>query len=124
MPFDDEKLLTLAGSGAFSRGRRYHAEGRIELMWCDDDRLEGRARGSDVYAFRLLRKKGGAWEWRCECPAADGNAFCKHLVAAVLAARGNPADEADADRSPHPARGGENCWPSSSSNRPSVWPYG
>jgi hypothetical protein len=95
--FDDAQLLRLAGKAAFARGRAYCAEGRVELDECGDDRLAGEAQGTRRYAF-VLERAGGDWRWSCGCPAADDGSFCKHLVAAVLAARADATTAADGAR--------------------------
>lgn len=95
---DDGWLRMEAGDGAFSRGRAYHRDGQVELSRLSATALTGQAFGSDTYRLTLNRA-GSGWRWGCECPAADGGAFCKHLVAAVLAARagdcGAAADDGD-----------------------------
>ncbi len=100
----DHELLTLAGKPAFARGRAYHADARIALSRHDPDGLEGEARGSEHYAL-WLERDGSRWRWDCACPAADGGAFCKHLVAAVLTARGDPPETASAPTTRRAKRG-------------------
>lgn len=97
----DDELSTLAGQQAFARGRGYCREGRIALSRNDERELEGEAEGSEVYAL-WLRREGAGWKWDCTCPAADGGAFCKHLVAAVLTAREENSD-AEVDDAADPA---------------------
>ena len=82
----DAELKQIAGTGAFARGREYAQAGRISLDACSADGLRGHALGTRRYALRLQRENG-QWQWDCECPAADDGSFCKHLVAAVIAAR-------------------------------------
>jgi hypothetical protein len=94
-----DELLRLAGERAYARGRAYHREGRIALARVEDDRIDGEARGSEDYPL-WLRRENGRWRWGCACPAADGGAFCKHLVAAVLTARGQAAEAISEDAAP------------------------
>lgn len=93
----DAELERLAGKAACARGRGYYREGRVHLTAASAGALEGEAHGTETYRL-WLRSDGGAWRWDCECPAADGGALCKHLVAAVLTAR----DGAPGDASPDP----------------------
>lgn len=83
---EDAWLLEQAGDGAFARGRAYSRDGRISLSQVSDGVLAGEAFGSEIYRLQLTCADSG-WRWHCDCPAADGGAFCKHLVAAVLTAR-------------------------------------
>ncbi len=83
---DDEWLQDEAGSAAFGRGQGYHARGRIVLHEASESSLAGQAFGSETYSLWMKREADG-WGWDCDCPAADGGVFCKHLVAAVLTAR-------------------------------------
>ncbi|HET6169420.1 MAG TPA: SWIM zinc finger family protein [Terracidiphilus sp.] len=79
-------MLEWAGKAAFERGRGYHAGGRVVLSKVAGAALIGNAHGTETYRL-WLKREGGDWQWACDCPAADGGAFCKHLVAAVLTAR-------------------------------------
>ncbi len=88
----DSDLLELAGKAACERGRSYHAAGRVALSLVSESALAGEAHGSETYRLRLAWD-GSKWLWDCDCPAAAGGAFCKHLVAAAVTAR----DEADAE---------------------------
>lgn len=105
----DNELLTLAGKAAFARGRTYCAGGRIALSDHDNDGLVGEAEGSELYPL-WLKREGADWRWDCACPAADGGAFCKHLVAAVLTTRQASADGDDGD-------GADRCPPGGSAKR-------
>lgn len=94
---DDAWLRAQAGDGAFARGRVYCRDGRIELFQVSDNTVTGQAFGTDTYRVRLTRA-GQDWRGHCDCPAADGGMFCKHLVAAVLTARDRDGDaDGDAD---------------------------
>ena len=104
---NDDELLRLAGKAAFARGRDLARNGQVELALMDERGFEGEAHGSDDYAL-WFRRDGERRRWNCDCPAADGGAFCKHLVAAVLTGRaalaGEGNDEAPADAAPASAR--------------------
>jgi hypothetical protein len=83
---DDAQLIKMAGKAAFARGRGYYADGRVALSLVSRDAMAGEAYGTETYRLRLAHD-GRDWRWNCDCPAAADGAFCKHLVAAVLAAR-------------------------------------
>lgn len=91
----DAELLELAGKSAFARGRGYAADDRVRLVDVDESGLRAEAQGSEMYAL-WLKREDRKWRWQCDCPAADDGSFCKHLVAAVLTARG----ESDTDDAP------------------------
>lgn len=95
---DDAWLCSEAGDGAFARGKGYAQDGLVELSQLTDLMLRGEAHGTETYRLRL-EYQGGDWDWHCDCPAADGGVFCKHLVAAVLTAR-DGAGEDDAKTKP------------------------
>lgn len=92
---DDALLLEWAGNAAFVRGRGYHAGGRVALSKVADAALVGEAQGTEMYRL-WLKREDGDWQWSCDCPAADAGAFCKHLVAAVLTARGEVVESEEA----------------------------
>lgn len=83
---DGDELIELAGAAAFKRGQDYWRAGRVALSKVSANALAGEAHGTETYRLWLKHTKGD-WQWDCSCPAADGGAFCKHLVAAVLTAR-------------------------------------
>lgn len=80
-----EAMQEWAGERAFERGSRYFLEGRVRVSRTKGGAITGEAHGTDVYAL-WLKNTDGEWDWHCDCPAAEGGAFCKHLVAAVMAA--------------------------------------
>ena len=82
----DDQLLQLAGKGAFERGLGYHRDDRVRLERSDAKVITGFAQGTHRYSL-WIKLNGDMLDWDCECPAADDESFCKHLVAAVLTAR-------------------------------------
>jgi uncharacterized Zn finger protein len=99
-----DEMRDWAGERAFERGSRYFFEGRVQVERISDGTIRGEAHGTDAYAL-WLKQKDGEWRWHCECPAAEGGAFCKHLIAAVMAAandavRKAPDGESAAKESP------------------------
>ena len=83
---DEAWLRDIAGDGAYKRGVGYFKDGAISLSQVSADALAGEAHGSHLYPL-WFKWQEGAWRWYCSCPAAEGRALCKHLVAAVLVAR-------------------------------------
>jgi len=62
---------------------RLLAEGRVQVTWVDDERIEAHVRGSDAEHV-VTYERGG---WRCSCEAARFNQRCSHLAAAQLVTR-------------------------------------
>ena len=91
---DGAALIEMAGAAAFKRGRGYAQAGQVALSQMSATALAGEAHGMRTYTLWLKRAKAG-WQWNCSCPAADGGAFCKHLVAAVLTARQEVPEDTD-----------------------------
>ncbi|WP_300781463.1 SWIM zinc finger family protein [Enhydrobacter sp.] len=83
--FDVAALRKLAGAKVFGRGEDYHADGQVEILSLEPDRVLAQVAGSDDYRTVLVgrgRKIGG----ECSCPAFEDWGFCKHMVATALAA--------------------------------------
>ena len=82
--FDIAALKRLAG-GAFARGEAYHRDGRVEILAIEPRRVLAQVTGTEDYRVNLLGK-GETIKGECACPAFDDYGFCKHMVAAALAA--------------------------------------
>ena len=82
--FDIAALRRLAGS-AFTRGEAYHRDGRVEILAIEPRRVLAQVAGTEDYRVNLLGK-GETVKGECSCPAFDDYGFCKHMVAAALAA--------------------------------------
>lgn len=104
---DDAWLRDEAGDGAFKRGVGYFKSGAVRLLQVSDNALRGEAEGGASYRLWFKLENGG-WRWDCDCPAADGGALCKHLVAAVLTARAEGSAAAQ-DGAALPKRGRKNA---------------
>lgn len=89
-----EEMRDWAGERAFTRGEKYFFEGRVRAECASDGAIRGEAHGAEVYGL-WLQQADGKWDWHCDCAAADGGAFCKHLVAAVMAAASAAVRTAD-----------------------------
>src|ERR1700734_1284218 len=82
--FDIAALKQLAGA-AFARGEAYHRDGRVEILALEPRRVLAQVAGTEDYRVNLLGK-GETIKGECTCPAFDDYGFCKHMVAAALAA--------------------------------------
>jgi uncharacterized Zn finger protein len=89
-PIHAEVLRRAAGGGAYARGLAYHQTGRVELLSTGPSRALAIVRGTEAYQVEVVVRAGevgGA----CECRAFEDSGFCKHMVAAALAAGESPA---------------------------------
>jgi uncharacterized Zn finger protein len=122
-----DEMRDWAGERAFERGSRYFFEGRVQVERISDGTIRGEAHGTDAYAL-WLKQKDGEWRWHCECPAAEGGAFCKHLIAAVMAAANDAVRKApmasQLQRSRLLRRSRTSCWRSCARNLRNGWPVG
>lgn len=92
--FDVAVLRKLVGDKVFERGEDYHAGGQVEILSRESQRVLAQVAGSDDYRVVLTgggKKIGG----ECSCPAFTDRGFCKHMVAAALAANEAPDEVAD-----------------------------
>ena len=80
----NSELKSLAGAGAYARGKDYYAQGRVRLTRVGKIAIEGEAYGTETYAL-WLKREGAEWRYACACPVGAEGSFCKHLVAAGLA---------------------------------------
>lgn len=74
-----------AGRIVYQRGVNYYWLGKTSSLQWVDGQLQARVQGSDLYLVRFWRK-GKDLIACCNCPFAIEGAFCKHQVAAALAA--------------------------------------
>jgi hypothetical protein len=93
--FAPDRLRILAGDTAFARGEAYHAQGAVSLLSAAGEEVLAIVRGGEDYRVRL-HGGGSRIAGDCTCPAFDRDGWCKHLVAAALAA--NAAGEEVPDR--------------------------
>lgn len=84
-PFDESDLRRLAGRGTFQRGLQLLADGHVRKLDVEGGRVEATVEGTDVYRVELW---GGGKElgYRCTCESSADGSFCRHMVAAGLAA--------------------------------------
>lgn len=95
--FDPGGMRELAGDKVFARGEAYFQEGQATVLAIEPERVLALVAGTQDYRVELTgrgRKIGGM----CSCPAYADWGFCKHMVAAALAANaaGEGGEEAGA----------------------------
>src|SRR3984893_12799211 len=83
--FDVTALRKLAGEKVFERGEDYHADGQVEILSLEPERVLAQVAGSDDYRT-VLTGRGKKIGGECSCPAFTDWGFCKHMVATALAA--------------------------------------
>lgn len=92
-PLDVDALRRLAGDKVFARGEAYHRDGRVTILAFEPGRALAQVEGTEDYRTTLTWT-GNSIGGECSCPAFEDWGFCKHMVAAALAAN---AAEGDAD---------------------------
>lgn len=80
-----QSLRIRAGRIVYQRGVNYYRQGKTSSLQWIDGQLQAHVQGSDLYLVRFWRK-GKDLIACCNCPFAVEGAFCKHQVAAALAA--------------------------------------
>ncbi|MGI9598649.1 MAG: SWIM zinc finger family protein, partial [Acidimicrobiales bacterium] len=102
--FESNVIETVASPQSISRGRAYAAGGKVTITTLADSELRAEVRGTTRYRVHLWME-GAGHRWRCNCPVGLNGEFCKHCVAALVAATAPPgATATDADT----GRGGPN----------------
>jgi uncharacterized Zn finger protein len=95
--FDVKALQDLAGEKVFARGDAYFRSGQVSLLSVDPQRVLAEVAGSEDYRT-LVTGRGSRIGGECSCRAFEDRGFCKHMVAAALAANasGDAAEETGA----------------------------
>lgn len=83
--FDIDAARRLAGEKVFARGEAYHRDGQVELLAIKQGRVLAQVTGTEDYRTELVGR-GEDIAGACSCPAFEDWGFCKHMVAAALAA--------------------------------------
>jgi SWIM zinc finger len=91
--FEIGALRALAGDKVFARGAEYHRDGLVQILALEPGRVLAEVAGNEDYRT-VVTGHGTQIGGECSCPAFEDWGFCKHIVAAAIAA--NAAD-ADAD---------------------------
>ena len=89
--FDIDALRDLAGEKTFARGEAYHCDGQVVILSIDQERVLAQVAGTEDYRTVLIGR-GREIAGECSCPAFEDWGFCKHMVAAALAANSAGAD--------------------------------
>ena len=96
LQFDMDALKGLAGDKVFARGQVYHRDGQVEILALESRRVLARVAGSEDYRT-VLTGGGDKIGGECSCPAFEDWGFCKHMVAAALAANAAGAESGAGD---------------------------
>jgi uncharacterized Zn finger protein len=91
--FDIDALRALAGETVFARGEAYHREGLVEILALERGRVLAQVTGNEDYRT-VVTGRGSEIGGECSCPAFEDWGFCKHMVAATLAANAAGGDAA------------------------------
>ncbi len=83
MEINVEDILQEVGRTIFRRGVTYLNEGRVTLMTVNADSFDAEVKGTESYQVHVEEDEDGVWG-DCTCPFP---LTCKHIVAAMLAAR-------------------------------------
>ncbi len=86
---------SLAGERSFARGKDYDRNGQVRIIGIEAQRVLAQVAGTDDYRTEL-RGRGKTIDGDCSCPAFEDRGFCKHMVAAALAANA-AGDDAEAE---------------------------
>src|SRR6267378_4800633 len=91
--FDIGRLRELAGEKAFARGEAYYHGGQVQILVLEPGRVLAQVAGTEDYRTELTGR-GKEIDGACSCPAFEDWGFCKHMVAAALAANAAGSDTA------------------------------
>ncbi len=89
--FDITDLRAVAGETVFARGAAYHRDGQVEILAIEPARVLAQVAGSEDYRTVVIGR-GKEIGGECSCPFFADRGFCKHMVAAALAANAAPPD--------------------------------
>ena len=89
--FDIGALRALAGEKVFARGAEYHRDGLVEVLALEAGRIVAQVSGSEDYRT-VVTGRGTQIGGKCSCPPVEDWGFCKHIVAAALAANASAGD--------------------------------
>jgi hypothetical protein len=79
----DDTLRDFAGNEIFERGAVYFAAGKVSMPRDGSGNATFKVKGTRTYSTELYLEDVGLHSY-CDCPHAEGGAFCKHMVAAAL----------------------------------------
>ena len=89
--YSDAAIRAHTSADSFQRGQEYHQRGAVATLIQRGPLLEADVWGSDVdpYRVQVTVATDGLGAATCTCPY-DWGGWCKHIVAALLAARDQP----------------------------------
>jgi uncharacterized Zn finger protein len=82
----EPNLRCLAGARSYERGLDYAAAGRVARLTRSAEGVSASVQGTRRYRVELWVGDDGGLAGSCNCPMGAGGSFCKHCVAAGLAA--------------------------------------
>ncbi len=93
LPISSQQIRQYADDNVFQRGKQYAASGAVRALLLRGAQLEAQVEGSEFepYRVRVTFDAAGATEATCTCPY-DWGGWCKHIVAALLAALDHPKE--------------------------------
>ncbi len=83
--FDLVAIRRLAGGKTFERGKEYFEDDCVEILSLEPKRVIAQVAGTEDYRT-VVTVDGKEIGGECSCPAFGDFGFCKHMVAAALAA--------------------------------------
>ena len=89
--YTEADLRATVGADIFARGRDYYENGMVEALVQRGDTLYASVAGSDDEPYQVTVRfaDNQIADAECTCPY-DWGGWCKHIVAALLAARKEP----------------------------------
>ncbi len=81
MDLSIDKIRQLCTEASFERGKRYLAEGRVNILEASPTGVTAEVQGTETYNVKVDLKNGISAE--CDCPY-DLEGYCKHIVAVLL----------------------------------------
>lgn len=83
----EQRILKYAGGVSYARGEQYFEEGSVTALQVEEAYIRAKVQGTHLYRVKLW-ETDGKLDYSCTCPLYQREeVFCKHCVAAALAAR-------------------------------------
>ena len=84
--FDLAAIRRQAGGKTFERGKEYFEDDCVEILSLEPKRVIAQVAGTEDYRTVVTVDGKEEYGGECSCPAFGDFGFCKHMVAAALAA--------------------------------------
>ncbi|MFB3764515.1 MAG: SWIM zinc finger domain-containing protein [Methanotrichaceae archaeon] len=81
MNFGADEIRKLCTEASFERGKKYHDEGRVNILEASPTGVTAEVQGTEKYNVKVDLMNGISAE--CNCPY-DLEGYCKHIVAVLL----------------------------------------